>query len=313
LSLFSSNAKLVLLHKGLKALPKASKYDFVLSPQFYISKREKLPIKYAFQAKKLAPSILEDILPTDYPYEYLVKKEGDSWIFFAYSPKEIEEFLKSCCNVSPNKIGKIYFADQLRGVLKKVPLGVDEDSAITLIDGKATMVPRSMIDSKKYAKFSKKLRPQKGFSFKNSSRASKDGTLDNRVVALGIVLLLLAAAFVIDGLNYKVELKKQEAKLNQIFEEYPQLQSKLTRDSIKNKYINIDKKERKIRDLIDTLSQLTSKKSLLDKLELDKNRLIAQFSVDSKDIKKIEKIAKDANLKVSRLSNSLIRVEGAIK
>ena len=313
MSLFSKNGKLILLHKELDSLPKASRYDLVLSPQFYISKREKIPVKYSFQAKKLAPSILEDLLPTDNEYEYVVKKDGDSWLLFAYAPKEIEEFLKECCNIPSNKIGKIYFADQLKSVLKKVPLGIDEENALTLIDSKATIVPRSMLEGAKYAKFSSKLRPNRAFSFKPSNKASKDTQLNKEVMALSALISFLAVLFILEGLSYKRAVKNEEAKLNTLFEEYPQLQSKLTRDSIKNKYQKIEKRERKIRDLLDTFSQLTSKKSILDKLELDNNRLIAQFNVDPKEINKIERIAKDAKLKVSRLNNTLIRAEGAIE
>ncbi len=313
MSLFSSNGKLVLLHKRLEALPKASRYDLVLSPQFYISKREKLPVKYAFQARKLAPSILEELLPNEYDYEYLVKKDGDSWLFFAYAPKEIEEFLAKCCNIASHKIGKIYFADQLKPVLKKVPLGIDEENGLTLIDSKATIVPRAMIDSDKFAKFSNRLRPKNGFNFKASSKIGADSKLSNGAILVAILLILLGAVFIAEGLSYKLAIKKEESKLNKIFEEYPQLQSKLTRDSIKSKYQKIEKKERKLRDLIDTYSQLTSKKSILNKLELKDNSLVAEFSVDPKEVSKIQRVAKNAKLKVSRVNSSLIRVEGAIR
>jgi len=312
LGLISNNGKLVLLHRGLEALPKASKYDFVLLPQFYISKREKLPVKYAFQAKKLAPSILEESLPTDYEYEYLVKKDGDYWQFFAYAPKEIEDFLKVCCSIPSYKIGKIYFADQLKDVLKKIPIGIDEYSALTLIDGKATIVPRSMLDGDRYARFTNKLRPIKGFTFKSSSKTSNNSNLSKGAIVASILILLLGVAFIVEGLSYKSAIKKEEAKLNQIFEEYPQLQSKLTRDSIKNKYESIETKERKIRDLIDTYSQLTSKKSILDKLELNGNKLIAQFNVTPTEISKVINIAKNANLKTTKVNNTLIRVEGEL-
>lgn len=313
LSLLSSNSKLILLHKGLEALPKASKYDLVLSPQFYISKRENVPVKYAFQAKKLAPSILEELLPNEYEYEYLVKKDGDSWLFFAYAPKEIEDFLKKCCNVDGDKIGKIYFADQLKNVLKKVPLGIDEHNALTLLNSKATIVPRSMIDSNKYAKFSQKLRPKVAFNFKPSSKVSKDAKITKDTIVLASLVALLGVAFIIEGLSYKNAVKKEESKLSAIYEDYPQLQSKMTRDSIKSKYQKIEQKERKIRDLIDTFSQLTSKKSILDKLELQNDKLIAQFNVNPKEINKIKKIAKSAKLKVIEVNNSLIRVEGRVK
>jgi len=313
LSLISSNGKLVLLHKGIESLPKASKYDFVLLPQFYISKREKLPVKYSFQAKKLAPSILEESLPTDYEYEYLVKKDGEYWQFFAYAPKEIEDFLKVCCGIPSYKIGKIYFADQLKDVLKKIPIGIDEYNALTLVNGRATVVPRSMIQSDRYARFTNKLRPIKGFAFKSSNKASKDSSLSKGAIVASVLMALLGAAFVIEGYNYKNAIKQEEEKVTQIFEDYPQLQSKLTRDSIKKKYEAIEKKERKIRDLIDTYSQLTSKKSILDKLELTGNKLVAQFNVVPNEVNKVINIAKNANLKTTKISNTLIRVEGELK
>jgi len=314
LSFLSSNGKLVLLHKGIESLPKASKYDLVLSPQFYILKKEKLPVKYAFQAKKLAPSILEDLLPSDdYGYEYIVKKEGDSWLFFAYSPKEIEEELKKCCNIPPNKIGKIYFADDLKPILRKLPIGIDEYNALTLVDGKATIVPRSMLEDEKYAKFSNKLRPKGGFSFKPSSKANRDRELTQGAIVASILIVLLGVGFILDGINYKRAKAKEEAKLSALFEEFPQLQSKLTRDSIKNKYEAIEKRERKLRELLDTYSQLTSKTSILDKLELNKDKLIAQFIVTPSQMKKVESIAKGAKLKTTKVNNSLLRVEGVLK
>ncbi len=313
LNLLSSDGKLILLHRGLKSLPRASRYDFVLSPQFYISKRESLPVKYAFQAKKLAPSILEDILPTDYNYEYVVEKDGDGWMFFAYAPKEIEDFLKVCCSKSPEKIGKIYFADQLAKVLKKVPLGIDEQNALTLIDNKATIVPRSMIDGDKFAKLSSKLRPKIGYRFRTSSKGSSDSKLSKEVIVLSSLIALLALAFIFDGLNYKKAIAKERDKLSVILEESPALASKLTRDSIKSKYQNIENRERKIRNLLNKYSKLTSKKSILDKLEISGDKLIAQFNVVPNEISRVESIAKSDNLKVSRVNNSLLRVEGSIR
>ncbi len=313
MSLFNSNGRLVLLHKGVHGLKKASKYDFVLSPQFYISKREKLPVKYAFQAKKLAPSILEEYLPSEYGYEYIAQKDGDDWVFYAYSPKDLEEFLKNCCNIPASKIGNIYFADQLKPVLKKLPIGIDENSALTLIDNTATIVPRSMLDSDRYAKFTKRLRPKKGFSFKSSRKAKVDKKLSKGAIALVASMALLSLAFFAEGLGYKKALKAERAKLSQTYNDYPELQSKMVRDSIKHKYEKIEKEQRAIRNTIDKLSQFTSKKTLLDTLEFRDNKYAAQFKVDPFETKRAETIATLANLKVQRLNRDLIRIKGDIK
>jgi len=313
LSLINSNGILLLLHNNLKEVKKSGKYDLVLSPQFYIVKREKLPVKYSFQAKKLAPSILEDLLPNEYGYEYVVQKDGDDWLFFAYRPKEIENFLKGCCQITPSKIGKIYFADQLKDVLKKVPVGVDEHYALTLIDGFATIVPRKMLDGDRYAKFSKKLRPKTGVNFKPSEKESKNNKSSKEAIATASILALLGLAFLIEGYSYKKAIQDKINSNSELFAEYPQLQSKLTRDSIKEKYTKIEARERSIRENIDLFSQLSSKKTLLDKLTIDKNRITATFAVDNQEKRKVKNIIANSSLKTAKDSGNLLTVEGALK
>jgi len=314
LSLINSNGQLILLHNNLKEVKKANRYDLLLSPQFYIVKREQLPVKYAFQAKKLAPSILEDLLPSEYGYEYVVQKDADAWLFFAYRPKEIESFLNGCCRISANKIGNIYFADQLKPVLEKLPIGIDEYYALTLIDGFATIVPRKMLSSEKYAKFTNKLRPKKAVKFKPSSKvgSSGSGELSKSAIVASVLLALLGVAFIVEGFGYSKAIKQNDAKIEELFTKYPQLQSKITRDSIKGKYSKIEKKQRAIREKIDLFSQLSSKKTLLNSLELKDNTISANYSVDSKELKRFKSIASSAKLKIKQSGNS-ITVEGAIK
>ena len=313
--MFNSNGKLILLHNNLKEIKKASRYDLLLSPQFYIVKREQLPVKYAFQAKKLAPSILEDLLPNEhgYEYEYVVQKDGDAWLFFAYRPKAIENFVKGCCRIKASQIGNIYFADQLKPVLEKLPIGIDEYYALTLVDGFATIVPRKMLSSDKYAKFSNRLRPKKAVKFKSSSKvAGGSGDLSKSAIAASVLLALLGIAFIAEGFGYSKAIKQSNSKVEELFDKYPQLQSKITRDSIKGKYSKIEKKQRAIREKIDLLSQLSSKKTLLNSLELKNNAIVANFSVDSKELKRFKSIASSAKLKV-KSSGSSITVEGALR
>ncbi len=313
MSFFSSNGTLLLLHKKLEGVRKASKYDLVLSPQFYIVTREKIPVKYAFQAKKLAPSILDDLLPADDRYEFEVKRDGDSWLFFAYSPKEIEEFLKSCCNIPAHRIGKIYFADQLKEVLKKLPIGIDEENAITLVDGFATIVPRSMLQSDRYARFTPKLRPKHSYAFKQFSKRAKDTKLSKGNIIAASLLFLLGLFFFLDGYGYKRAISKEEAGLDKLYEENPQLRSKLVRDSIKEKYENIEKRERSIRNLLDSYSQLTSKKTILDRLELKEHKMVGRFMVTPSEMKHILSVTTAENLKIKKQNAAVVEIEGEIK
>ncbi len=313
MSFFSSNGTLILLHKRLKGVKRAAKYDLLLSPQFYIVKREKIPVKYSFQAKKLAPSIMDDLLLPRYEYEYVVKKDGDSWLFFAYAPEEIEEFLKECCNIPSHRIGKIYFADQLKEVLKKLPLGIDDEYALTLVDDFATIVPREMLQSEKYARFTPKLRPKRSVSFKPSRKFEKESKLSKGSAIVAGLILLLGGLFFIDGFGYKKAIETQEASLIAHYDENPQLQSKLVRESIKEKYENIEKRQRSIRNLLDSFSQLTSKKTILDRLDLQKDSVVARFIVDPSELKRVMSIATAANLKVKKINPTIVEIRGDIK
>jgi len=313
LNLFNSNGTLLLLHNGLKEVKKSVKYDLVLSPQFYIVKREKLPVKYTFQAKKLAPSIMEDLLSNNaIGYNYIAKKDNNSWLFFAYRPVEIENFLKDCCKIPANKIGKIYFADQLKNVLKRAPIGIDEHKAIVLVDNFATIVSRKMLNEDRYAKFSNKLRPKEGYKFKSSSKATTDSQVSKSAIAVATLLALFGLVFLVEGYSYK---KTTNDKLNansELLSSYPHLQSKLTRDNIKAKYIKIEKRERSIRENIDLISQLSSKKTLLSKLFIKENKLIAIFNTNKNELKKLKRIIATINLKIAKESANSITVEGVI-
>lgn len=311
--MFNSNGRLVLLHNALKEVKKASKYDLVLSPQFYIVKREKLPVKYAYQAKKLAPSVMEDLLPNEHGYEYVVRKDGDGWLFYAYRPKEVEKFIKGCCGVKASKIGNIYFADQLKPVLEKLPVGIDEYYALSLIDGFATIVPRKMLSSDRYAKFSSKLRPRKAVAFKPSNRVDKESGFSKTGVVTASIIALLGLTYIVEGYSYKKSADSELRASSELYSQYPQLQSKLTRDSIKGKYKIIENKQRAIRENIDLLSQLSSKKTLLNSLELKDRVISSTFSVDKAELKKVKDIVSSANLKIVNESANSITVEGALK
>jgi hypothetical protein len=314
LNLLSSKNELLLLHKNMQRPKKAKVYDLVLSPQFYFLKKEQLPIKYEFQAKKIAPSILEELLPNENDYEFIVFKDLSDWNFYAYSPKEIEEFLEKNYDIKPHQIGKIYFADQLSDILKKVPLSLDEENAIVLVDNYATIVPKKMLESSGYLKFAPRFRPKRGFWFKKSKNTgAKKEKIQKSSFVLAIFLILIGILYIIEGFSYKKALKSKEEKLNLIYQNHPELQSKLTRDSIKQKYLNIEQKQRKIRELLNSFSQLSSKKSILEKLTLQKDAIEARFKVESGELKKFKSLLAQTKLKIVNQNGGVITVKGALK
>jgi len=314
LNFLNSKNNLLLLHKNMPEPKKAKVYDLVLSPQFYILKKEDLPIKYEFQAKKVAPSILDDLLPNENEYEFIVFKDLGGWNFYAYNPKEIEEFLEKNYNIKPYQIGKIYFADQLNDILKKVPLSLDEENALVLVDKYATIVPKKMLESTGYLKFAPRFRPKRGFWFKKSVKSgAKKVKLQKSALLLSATLAILGILYFIEGISYKKALNKTSEKLNLIYQNHPELQSKLTRDSIKQKYLNIEKSQRKIRELLNSFSQLSSKKSILEKLTLQKDSIEARFKIESNEIKKFKSLLAQTKLKIVNQNGNTITVKGALK
>ena len=121
----------------------------------------------------------------------------------------------------------------------------------------------------------------------------------------------MAVAYFVQGFNYKNATKKLQDKLAMIYQDAPELQSKLTRDSIKLKYETIEKKQRSIREQLKNFSQLSSKKSLLERLTLNKNDLEATFKVDPKEVAKIKSITTNTNLSYKQ-EGELFKIKGAL-
>ena len=65
----------------------------MLTPQFYIFKKESLPVRYHYQALKLAPSILDELTGVG-EYSYAAIQEEDGWALIAYDMAKIEAFLE---------------------------------------------------------------------------------------------------------------------------------------------------------------------------------------------------------------------------
>lgn len=84
------------------------KSDIILSPEFYWVIKKKLNIKHAWQVKKICPSLFDGML-SEGTYEYLVVKESDAFLLFAYDSNYILEHLKKL-GINTDFIGNIYFA-----------------------------------------------------------------------------------------------------------------------------------------------------------------------------------------------------------
>jgi len=285
-------------------------FDIMLSPQFYILKREPLPIRFHFQARRLAPSVLESLLPSEGSYEYFVFQEKDAWVFIAYDPEEISEFLRDL-GVDVEKISKVYFAQQAVERLT-IPLSLDKNEALSSVQHTATVTPKTLFPPETtYQDFSPEFRPKKGKTFAGSTHSiirQKDAWI------LSAIFVLFAIMFAAEGLRYRHTVLTMQKKVSNLLEGYPALQSRYARANIAKKYQQIDREERRKRETLKGLSHLMLPGVQLETLVLDGKHFSATLkSPDEKTVVRILSLAREKHFKAGRPSGqTLVKIEGEI-
>jgi hypothetical protein len=267
--------------------------DIMLTPQFYMVKKEKLPIRTRYRAQRIAPSLFEGLLEKSTEYKFFVYQEDDEWVFIAYDPEEITVFLQEK-GLGKEKVGKVYFAEQIRRSLHKpIPLG--EKEVMTLLDDTVVVVPVSVISDEIEGGVPPLPRPKRSVSFEYA-----DKILLNReqAMVLAAVFVLFGLIWFAEGLRYQKNNRYLQMKSEELYAKYPSLQSRYTRDSILAKYKKIDTAERKKRKIVGKVAGLIFKGVTIDSFELDEKNYKVVFSVkDKKVAKELEKLLKTAELK----------------
>ena len=285
-------------------------FDIMLSPQFYIYKHEDMPIRFEFQAKKLAPSILEDLLPKDDRYEYFVFKEGDGWGFVAFNTEEISAFLQSH-NIMTEKVSKLYFAQQ-SAVKFEIPVSLDENEALANLRGTVTVIPKALLsEDTPFQDFSEDFKPSAGKSF-GAGMNSVIGEKESWIIAA--ILLIFAMMFAAEGFRYSRISGAMEARVQKLLSDHPSLQSKYARENIAKKYRKIDKEERHKREVLKKLSRLLLPGVELQSLLVERGRYSATFkSPDEKTVLRLLTLAKAKQFKAVRSgSDNIVKIEGKL-
>ena len=282
----------------------------MLSPQFYTLRHERLLIRFSYQAKKLAPSILENLLPPEGKYEYAVFKEREGWVFIAYDHEEISRFLKER-GVAIEKIGRLYFAQQAVDRFER-PVRLDENEALASVQHTATVVPLSLLsEGVEYQGFSRDFRPSGGKTFGAGSRSIID---EKSTWILTTVFLLFALMFTVEGLRYRHVIRAMQGRVAVMLKDYPSLQSAYSRNNIARKYRRIDKEERHKREVLKGLSRLMLPGVELETLLLEKKHFSAELKCpDEKTIVRLLALAKERGYGHSRVgSEKHVKIEGKL-
>ncbi len=285
--------------------------NVMLPPQFYTLKKEALPIKYAYQAKRIAPSLFDGLLEEAKHYEYMVWKEGEEWVFLAYDLEMITAFLQSKGFALEN-VSKLFFAQQAVDLFDK-PLLLGENEALVSLEHMVVVVPRGALaqDESPALVFDNSFTPKKGVMLQSaygSVLSVKQASM------LAAIFTLFALMFFVEGWRYSNNAKAGEAQMQVLLEAYPSLQSKYTRDSIVAKYKTIDTVERKKREMIKMLSGMIFKGVTLTLLDMDEKMFKVQFSCkDAQVAKRVKALAKKNQLNTSAIAGSNdLKIEGAL-
>ena len=278
---FLGNSKALLLaYSGMKEHSLSHSVNIMLTPQFYTLKKEKLPLKYLYQAKKIAPSLFDGLIEDVQKYEYLVYKEEDEWIFIAYDPEAISGFLLSK-GIRPEQVRKIFFAQQASDSFS-APVMLGEKEALVSLDNTVVVIPQSaMQENSETLTFDDSFTPKTGVTLQgvHGSVLSK-----NQTIGLAAFFILFAFMFFVEGWRYANDSQATQEEMQILLDKHPSLQSQYTRESIAAKYNMIDKNERKKRETVKTLAGM-----------IFKGVKIRSFSMNEK-IFKVDFICSDAKV-----------------
>jgi hypothetical protein len=91
-----NNKELLLAHTSMKHVTLSDAVNVMLTPQFYTLKKEALPLKYSYQAQRIAPSLFDGLLEEGKHYDYMVWREEEKWVFLAYDLEMITPYGSDC-------------------------------------------------------------------------------------------------------------------------------------------------------------------------------------------------------------------------
>ena len=282
--------------------------DIVLTPQFYTLKREQVPVRYAYQAKRIAPSLFEGLLESYDGVQYFVYRDGETWVFIAYNPEEIAAFLKSR-GILLSQIGKVVFAQQLAASMDGA-VKAGEKEALVVLDGNVAMVPLSSLGEVKTGQIVKSMLPSKGLRLSGTG----DTFLSNKQAYwLGAIFVVFGMIWFAEGMRYGKDNHTLQALQEEYYAKYPTLQSSYQRESILQKYRTIEHNERKKRDIVGKIAGVIGKGVTLDHLQIEKKRYSAVFSVENSAVaNRLKNALKRIGLHIKQVSGKRITVGGAL-
>jgi len=298
--------ELVLVYKGMPKVSLEERFSIVLTPQNYILRKEKLPIKQEYQSKKIVSSIFDSFIDNKDEYSFFVYKEDEDWIFIAYKQQEVIDLLEES-GIPSSNVDEIFFAQQMVSSISK-PISLGEQNALTVIDGIATVVPKSILpDETVYENELEDIHPKKSVPLSTSNSYIDIKT----ALIFSAIFFIFAIFFIMEGMRYTSSSKEASQKVEEILQHYPALESSYKRESILSKYTHIDQEQRAKREVIKKLSKLISQNIKIEQFELKQNSYTAVLSTPNTQLlNQIKRKVKSNGMQISNISTNKITIKG---
>ena len=303
MNFFNQGKELILAHKDMATVNIGKSVNIMLSPQFYTLKREALPVKYAHQAKKIAPSIFDGLVENSREYEYFVSKDDEEWILIAYNSKEILDFLQSK-GFKRENISKLYFAQQSVSMFNR-PIYIGDKNALVSIDNTMVVIPKIVLaeDEESSLNFTDLFTPKQSVSIKTTSSSSNTFSTTDTII-ISTIFAIFGILFIVEGFGYGGNNSNRD-KFDELIASNLSLQSAYSRKSIIQKYKIIDKLERSKRDNIKNISSIIFKGVKLTNLNLNDKKIEASFICSNKAVSnKLKDIAIKKHFKVLNITGT---------
>lgn len=269
---FNNKFNTVFLDTSSPSFEIHDKVNVVVSPSLYWVKKLSLPVRYERDAKKLLPSVFEDILPEG-NYSYSVYKSGDYFFAFAYEDKKILDTLAKK-GIAPSNILNVYFAQSeltnLGGALK-----ISETQSVYMRDEILILVPCCWIEESSDLNISVITLSKHSIVLKQFGHIVDEKSIYNIGAILLILIMLMSA-------EYLITTQKIAGATNKIDDVFTQNNLKSTmfeNKAVLKNYSSIHDKQTKMREDISFLLSLELKSSeKLSLLSFKNNILEADFS-----------------------------------
>ena len=276
--IFNKKHKLLLLDPNSDVEIIEDKINIILSPSLYWVKRVTLPVKSIREAKKLLPSIFEDMLPVgNYSYSAYKGSNESEFFIFAYEDKKILDIL-SDKNISVANVENLYFAQSellhVDGAMK-----INDIESVYIKDGILVLVPSSWVQNSDELDLDSVTLSNHKISLEQYSHILDTRTLYKIGAVLTLlIVLVLSELFITSNKSVSILESKDE-----IFAKNSLKPTMLQNRAMLKNYTAIHSRQTKIRELSSYLFALKLKQNeKMTLLRLKNKTLSANFSGTNK-------------------------------